>query len=469
METEYFFKVAIVIAAMFITYKIFMSREKYYAVNRATILSSVAASFVIPFVKLPYFNKEVFVDADTQASTNVMDIQPIEMATAIEDSFSLAAIIPYILATGVALFFLKYLVTTLSVIAKVVFSHKITLKEDVKLIISEAIKSPVSWIRYIFMNSRDYQENSREVLTHEMAHINHHHSIDLIFMDLACCLQWFNPAIWLFKRELRAVHEFQADHEVIASGYDAKQYQTLLIKKAAGRKWSSIASSLNHSNLKKRIIMMSNQKSSRLAIVKIMMPIAVTALLTAKFAETNAQTIIVTNSNDNQFNWENQMAQQDPLVIVDGKISSLNKVKTSSVKSITVLKDKSATDAYGEQGSNGVIEITTKDPSTTQEQTSENNNPESVDTESKEETFVAERKIIIKSEVKDDGKVVNNWTVVDPSSSPVVIIDGKEGSMDDVDPSKVKSMMILKDKSAIEKYGEKGANGVIIIETKKKK
>ena len=215
--------------------------------------------------------------------------------------------------------------------------------------------------------------------------------------------------------------------------------------------------------------MMSNQKSSRLAIVKIMMPIAVTALLTAKFAETNAQTIIVTNSNDNQFNWENQMAQQDPLVIVDGKISSLNKVKTSSVKSITVLKDKSATDAYGEQGSNGVIEITTKDPSTTQEQTSENNNPESVDTESKEETFVAERKIIIKSEVKDDGKVVNNWTVVDPSSSPVVIIDGKEGSMDDVDPSKVKSMMILKDKSAIEKYGEKGANGVIIIETKKKK
>ena len=59
METEYFFKVALVIAAMYITYKIIMSREKYYAINRATILSSVAVSFVIPLVKLPFLNKEV--------------------------------------------------------------------------------------------------------------------------------------------------------------------------------------------------------------------------------------------------------------------------------------------------------------------------------------------------------------------------------------------------------------------------
>ena len=319
MEMQYLFKVALVIAAMYITYKLFMSREKYYAVNRATILSSVAASFVIPLVKLPYFNKEVVVDASAQTSTEVMDIAPVAMAAETEASISTSDIIPYIMAAGVVLFLLKYLVTTLSIIAKVIFSRKITLSKDIKLIISEAIKSPVSWTRYIFMNSHDYQENSREVLTHEMAHIRHRHSIDLIFMDLVCCLQWFNPAVWLFKRELRAVHEYQADHEVIASGYDAKQYQTLLIKKAAGRKWSSVASSLKHSNLKKRLTMMSNQKSSRLAVVKIMMPIAVTALLTAKFAESNAQTIIVTSGKDNHFEWKIQNVEQEPLVMVDGQ------------------------------------------------------------------------------------------------------------------------------------------------------
>ena len=454
METEYFFKVALVIAAMYITYKLFMSRERYYAVNRATILSSVAVSFVIPFVKLPFFNKEVYVDADAPANTNVMDIQPIELAAATEESFSFAEIIPYILAAGAELFFLKYIVTTLSVIAKVVFSHKITLKEGVKLIISEAIKSPVSWIRYIFMNSRDYQENSHEVLTHEMAHIKHHHSIDLIFIDLACCLQWFNPAIWLFKRELRAVHEYQADHEVIASGYDAKQYQTLLIKKAAGRNWSSIASSLNHSILKKRLTMMSNQKSSRLAVIKIMMPIAVTALLTAKFAESNAQTIIVTSGKDNHFEWKIQNVEEKPLVMVDGKESSFEKVKPSQVKSIRVVAGQPAKDEYGENGSNGVVEITTKDSDSDTSSASDENpiGP-----------------IVIRSSVKADGEVVNNWNVETPPALPLVIIDGEEGTMESVNSSDIKSMMVLKGKAATDEYGDKAANGVVIITTKKHK
>lgn len=456
METEYFFKVALVIAAMYITYKIIMSREKYYAINRATILSSVAVSFVIPLVKLPFLNKEVYVEAETISPE--IDFEPVAMAIEPEPQISFTEIIPYILAVGIALFFLKYIVTTLSIIGKVAFSHKITLREGVKLIISETIKSPVSWLRYIFMNSHDYQENSREVLTHEMAHINHRHSIDLIFMDLACCLQWFNPAIWLFKRELRAVHEYQADHEVIASGFNAKQYQTLLIKKAAGRKWSSVASSLNHSNLKKRITMMSSKNSSRLAVIKVLLPIAVSALLTAKFAESNAQTIVVTSSKDNHLNLNIQTAPQDPIVFVDGKESSTSAVETSKIKSISVYKGTSATDKYGDDAQNGVIEITTK-----KSEPSDNPN-DVVNTEPK---LPSEQIIIGPATIDKDHNIKMDISTL--PSSPLVIIDGKEGTMDDVDASNVKSIMVLKDQSAIDAYGEKGANGVIIVTTKKAK
>lgn len=456
METEYFFKVALVIAAMYITYKIIMSREKYYAINRATILSSVAVSFVIPLVKLPFLDKEVYVEAETFAPE--IDFEPVEMAIEPEPQISFTEIIPYILAVGIALFFIKYIVTTLSIIGKVAFSHKITLREGVKLIISETIKSPVSWLRYIFMNSHDYQENSREVLTHEMAHINHRHSIDLIFMDLACCLQWFNPAIWLFKRELRAVHEYQADHEVIASGFNAKQYQTLLIKKAAGRKWSSVASSLNHSNLKKRITMMSSKNSSRLAVIKVLLPIAVSALLTAKFAESNAQTIVVTSSKDNHLNLNIQTAPQDPIVIVDGKPSSTSSVESSKIKSISVYKGTSATDKYGDDAQNGVIEITTK-----------KSEPSDIpnDVVNTEPKLPSEQIIIGPATIDKDHNIKMDISTL--PSSPLVIIDGKEGTMDDVDASNVKSIMILKDQSAIDAYGEKGANGVIIVTTKKSK
>ncbi len=456
MQTEYFIKVALVMAAMYITYKIFMSREKYYAINRATILWSVAVSFVIPLVKLPFLNKEVYVEAETISPE--INFEPVAMAIEPEQQISFTEIIPYILAVGIALFFIKYIVTTLSIIGKVAFSHKITLREGVKLIISETIKSPVSWLRYIFMNSLDYQENSREVLTHEMAHITHRHSIDLIFMDLACCLQWFNPAIWLFKRELRAVHEYQADHEVIASGFNAKQYQTLLIKKAAGRKWSSVASSLNHSNLKKRITMMSSKKSSQLAVIKVLLPIAVSALLTAKFAESNAQTIVVTSSKDNHLNLNIQTAPQDPIVIVDGKPSTISAVESSKIKSISVYKGTSATDKYGDDAQNGVIEITTK-----KSEPSDNPN-DVVNTEPK---LPSEQIIIGPATIDKDHNIKMDISTL--PSSPLVIIDGKEGTMDDVDASNVKSIMVLKDQSAIDAYGEKGANGVIIVTTKKSK
>ena len=71
--------------------------------------------------------------------------------------------------------------------------------------------------------------------------------------DVAGCLQWFNPAMWLLRRELRAIHEYEADEAVLDSGVDARSYQMLLIKKAAGGRWYSIANSFNHSKLKNRM------------------------------------------------------------------------------------------------------------------------------------------------------------------------------------------------------------------------
>ncbi len=74
-----------------------------------------------------------------------------------------------------------------------------------------------------------------------------------------------HPAMWLLRRELRAIHEYEADEAVLDSGVDARSYQMLLIKKAAGGRWYSIANSFNHSKLKNRITMMLRKKSSRWA------------------------------------------------------------------------------------------------------------------------------------------------------------------------------------------------------------
>ena len=108
----------------------------------------------------------------------------------------------------------------------------------------------------------------RTILVHEQAHQRLGHSWDLLLVDLLGCLQWFNPAMWLLRVELRAVHEYEADEQVLRCGVDAKDYQMLLIKKAVGGRWYSIANSLNHSNLKNRITMMLRKRSSRWARAK---------------------------------------------------------------------------------------------------------------------------------------------------------------------------------------------------------
>ncbi|MBR4678411.1 MAG: M56 family metallopeptidase [Bacteroidales bacterium] len=288
MELNYWIRVALAMAAMYLTFKVFMSRENFHALNRTTILLSVAASFVLPLLKLPAFiitdnSGDVTPDATVGLGGIVAEF------AGETESFSVWNYVPYIFAAGAAVFFLRFLVSTVSIAVKAVAGEKITLKTGVKLIISEAVKSPVSWLRYIFMNRRDLGENRREILVHETAHIRYGHSIDLIFMDLACCLQWFNPAVWLFRKELCAVHEFQADKAVLAEGFNEKEYQTLLIKKAAGRKWSSVASSLNHSNLKLRFTMMSNQRKSAAATFKALFPVAVAALCAFTLSDCNSE------------------------------------------------------------------------------------------------------------------------------------------------------------------------------------
>lgn len=135
--------------------------------------------------------------------------------------------------------------------------------EDYTLVIVEDKGvAPFSFMQKVVMSRGDYENNSRMIVAHELAHIRHHHWVDLLIARAVVCLQWYNPAAWLLLSELRDVHEYEADARVIEEGFDIKDYQYLLVEKAAGVRFQSLANSLNHSKLKKRIAMMYNQKSS---------------------------------------------------------------------------------------------------------------------------------------------------------------------------------------------------------------
>ena len=144
-----------------------------------------------------------------------------------------------------------------------------------RLVIGPRGQQSFIWGRIVVLSQEDYEQNRETVLLHERMHLHFCHTADLLWMELLIVLHWFNPAAWLLMRELREVHEFEADRGVLSHGIDATQYQLLLVKKSVGTRLYSMASGFGHSKLKQRINMMLKKRTNRLARLKLLLLVPV--------------------------------------------------------------------------------------------------------------------------------------------------------------------------------------------------
>lgn len=153
-----------------------------------------------------------------------------------------------------------------------------------KLVICPEKMVSFSWGNTVVLSQEDYEKNSAEILLHEQMHLQHRHTLDLLWMECLVILHWFNPAVWLLMRELREVHEYEADNGVINHGIDATKYQLLLVKKSVGTRLYSMACGFNHSKLKNRITMMLKRRTTRWAHLKLLLFVPVAAATLYAFA-----------------------------------------------------------------------------------------------------------------------------------------------------------------------------------------
>lgn len=246
--------VAVYLAVLYLIYKVAISTERQAALNRAVVLGIFAVAFMAWPVR-------VWVEALTQpdiVGMTTADLEVGEMIAAVVPTSPpiwprvLIAIYIFGIAATLCLTALQF-VSMLRLIAS---GGVVTMDGYRLVVIDDHRVAPFSWGRYVVINARDFAETPDYILAHELGHIRHHHTVDLMLVQILCVVQWFNPAAWLLRNELQTLHEYQADRHVMASGANLKEYQMLLIKKAVGTRFQSLANSLNHSNLKKRIIMM---------------------------------------------------------------------------------------------------------------------------------------------------------------------------------------------------------------------
>lgn len=281
----YDLKAGACLAVFYLFYKVLLSRETFHRFNRVLLLSAIVGSFLLPLCTITVYREvprpEVLPLAELLDTAAVFEPAAAESGPSLRElavqGLFLAGAVAAALWTAVSLCRVVRLIRT---------GRRVPVDARAELVLHERELTPFSWMRYIVLSERDNRESGCEIVAHERAHIRLGHSFDLLVTDLLSCLQWFNPAMWLLRGELRAIHEYEADEAVLRGGVDARRYQMLLVKKAAGERWYSVANSFNHSKLKNRITMMLRKRSSRWAGARALFVLPLAGAALGAFAET---------------------------------------------------------------------------------------------------------------------------------------------------------------------------------------
>lgn len=304
----YSLKVSVFLIAFYLMFKSLMSRETLHRANRYLILGSIGLSFVLPLWHITLNAAPGHAVTAAELSQSVVWLEEVIVGGEASHSLDWRALAVVAFYAGIGVCLLRMIISIIGVLRVIRRGERQTLPDGTVLVITDDEQAPFSWVKYIIINRKDHDENLQEILTHERAHIRCRHSIDVLVCDVFCCLQWFNPAMWLLRRELCAVHEYEADKAVLDSGINAKQYQILLIKKAAGGKWYSIANSFNHSKLKYRITMMSRKKSSGWTMAKALYVLPIAAFAAIAFANCSKSE----SENTQDFTYDKNVLQYLP-------------------------------------------------------------------------------------------------------------------------------------------------------------
>ena len=418
----YSIKSAIVLAMLYLPYMLMLRRESFFRFNRMMLLGILFLSLVLPLCNISGMS------LDRQPVVQAAQLQILELGIPIHVLPEVQVVADGTVKYGTTGFSVFLLVSILYIVGMMILLairlwqvgrlqfglRKGTLwqqeENGVRIYCHADDVNPFSWMRNIVISQKDYDEAGREIVLHEMGHIQAHHSWDVVLLTLVQMLQWWNPLVYVLGISLRDVHEYEADDYVLRQGISAQSYQLLIIKKAVGSGSYAFANSFNHSLTKKRITMMKNSNSNPWMRSKALYVIPVAALALSAFATPkfvapikDAVTKLEGKSTENSPNLQDLLEEKEeiavmdvsgkatasvdevqdaaqPLIVLNGKIFDIPKdaipskrvnaeeqltkllnIDAEDIESITVLQKDAAIAIWGEKGANGVIDITTKD------------------------------------------------------------------------------------------------------------
>jgi len=279
----YLFQSAALLAVLYTVYWLFLRKDTFFHVNRFYLLSSLGLSLVIPLL-------DIRIIAGGPVSPVMIMLDPVLISSekiekVASEHLSWFEITGVIYLTGVFIFSLRLMIQLLQ-LAIIIRRNKITRKEGANIVFVDRGYSPFSFFNLIFIRQEYYVDGKlTPVLAHEKIHIQQYHTLDLLLIEVAIILQWFNPFAWFLGRSMKSIHEFLADEGVLKKGFLKSEYQTLILNEAMGLQVNNLTNNFNVSLIKNRITMMTKARSASWTLIKVVVALpaffAVLFLLTA--------------------------------------------------------------------------------------------------------------------------------------------------------------------------------------------
>jgi hypothetical protein len=291
-------KSTLCLSVLYGLYVLLLKRGASFRLNRLTLLLIILVSLAIPLIQQPFaLGNNFFANFHRVAETTVLEAEKTESIVMFskntenkeivtnQDTLPMKheiRLLPAVYFAGMIICLTGMLVSLICVLWIVIKARR-SMFGPHKILVSHYRINSFSFAGWIVLSETDFQQHADEIVTHETIHRREAHCVDVCLIDILVILHWFNPFVWALRREIRSVHEYEADYHTLNQGIDAAKYQLLLIEKAAGASRFAIASSFAQSKIKKRLIMM-NKKFNPKMRWRTLLFIPMTALLTQAFA-----------------------------------------------------------------------------------------------------------------------------------------------------------------------------------------
>ena len=264
--------IAVTIAVLWLVYRLLFRNSNRLYFNRYFLLTSMLLALAMPLLgllsglevpqmatlKQTIFNgtllNEIVVTPDGQPM-----LPEVTVTTSTQSHFSVWQVIGGIYLIGVGVMTLLFLFKLAKLVVLIIRSPKRKMS-GCTAVFTGREQGSFSFFRYAIFPSENVDP---DIMRHEISHISHHHSWDILFAEVMMILQWFNPFIYLYKKELQSLHEYQADRDVVATGVDKKNYMMLILQQCTAVDFSGMSNNFSLILTKKRIKMITKNEKAK--------------------------------------------------------------------------------------------------------------------------------------------------------------------------------------------------------------